>query len=151
MDTSRKLLIEHLLENVPGLADDLATRPKQTLETLGASASDLQCSEAAHAAFERAQKAADRIAKANPKTLIEHIETANAIADEVFGKDKIVEKIPYGLRFVERVRPFPIDSPKGQRRAISAKIKLPKTPPVTATGSVTVTFGRFDHDHHVDF
>lgn len=124
------LIVDYLLQHDPGLVEKLLDNPKGVLERLKIDEAALKCTDEAHKAFERGESFSNEIKTLGDISLVDALPEAKKIAHRIFGQNIVVEKIPFGLRFSERIRDISVDW--------------------TATGSGTITFGGLDGDTDID-
>lgn len=96
-----RLLLEYVLENNPGLMEQLLDDPGSVLERLGVDEETLKCTEEAHRRKPRA-----RTRSARGRDPVELLPQLGATAREKLGSDLTVAKVPFGIRFSERVQDF---------------------------------------------
>jgi hypothetical protein len=107
-DISRRLRLDYALETRPDLARQLLDDPAGVLRELGADESDLACTDDAHAALARAEPAADELTRLGGETsLTESLGRLAGVLGPSLGEDFVVDKVPFGMRFAERLRTRP--------------------------------------------
>jgi hypothetical protein len=90
------------------------------LTELGSDTEALECPDLAHAALERGAQTADAMSQVGESNLPDLLPRLARIAEENFGPEYRVEKVPFGIQFAEPVTPQPDE--------------------LTATGTVRWTF-----------
>jgi hypothetical protein len=116
-----RLLLEYALENNPGLMEQLLDDPRSVLERLGVDEEALKCTEEAHRALERAESLAQELEGLGEGSPVELLPQMGNIARERLGPDLNVAKVPFGIRFSEKVQESTL-------------------PSLTATGTVGCSF-----------
>lgn len=105
-DAGRRRALEYSLAQRPELARRLLDDPAGVLDELGWNEDDLKCTPGAHAALEKAATQAEALTRLGVNaSLFETLPAAAVVLEEGLGKDFIAEKIPFGMRFRERVQP----------------------------------------------
>lgn len=124
------LLLHYVLQHQPELIQQLLDNPTSVLKRVGVDEEAMKCPDEAHKAFNRGENFAKEVKALDVLNLVDALPKIAEIAREIFGKDLIIAKAPFGLRFSERLRDIKFDW--------------------TATGSGTITFGGLDGDSDVD-
>lgn len=105
-DQKRRHALEYSLAQRPELARRLLDDPAGVLDELGAVESDLACTDDAHAAVDRgAIPAAELTRIGASESLLDTLSKVSDVLGESLGQDFGTEKIPFGIRFKERVQP----------------------------------------------
>lgn len=105
-DVERRRALEYSLAQRPELARRLLDDPAGVLHELGWAEDDLRCTPDAHAALTRATAQAEALTRLGAEaSLIETLPKAATLLEEGLGEDFVTEKIPFGMRFRERVLP----------------------------------------------
>lgn len=125
-----RMMLEHSLQHRPELLRELVQNPSAVLRRLGASERDLVCTDKAHEAYARGERFASEVKAMGELGPADALPKMATIARTVFGRDFVVEKEPFGIRFSERVRDLGLEW--------------------TATGTVRCTFGGLECGGDVD-
>jgi hypothetical protein len=121
-DHDDRLRLDYALRHDERLAGRLLDDPDGVLGDLGVGAEALECPEQAHAARERAEKPAAELTRLGEDApLTDALKQARPVLEPALGDDFLVERVPFGLRFAERVGSVGLD--------------------LTGTGTVECTFG----------
>ena len=97
------LLLDFILRHHPGLLKELMVKPRSVLERLGVDEEALRCPEEAHEAYERGKKIAKRAEALRDRQPMNDIPRIAEIARKNLGNDYEIDKVPFGLRFRERI------------------------------------------------
>lgn len=118
---------EVLLQDAEAL-QELLQNPYQWLERHGLTQQDVECTDTAHAALERAEEVAEKANELAQLPLLEALPRLHELATRVWSDNLEVSRIPFGVSLAERpIEPGPIidDNPSA----------------TTGTGSIRCTFG----------
>lgn len=126
-----RLWAEHILGNSPELTKKLVESPREVLDSLGVDESAIKGPEAVHEMVKRANTFEERVRAIDEDSIVDILPKVADCAVQAFGPDYQVEKVPFGIRFSERV---PLRQP----------------PDATGTGSGTITFASTDTDTDID-
>lgn len=117
-----RLRMDYALETRPELLDRLLEDPSSVLDDLGVDESALVCTDDAHKSLERSQEIAERANAIGSADVAETLPRLREVIREGFGPNVQTMKVPFGIRFMERV-----EGVRGME--------------LTGTGTVECTFG----------
>jgi hypothetical protein len=117
-----RLRLDYALETRPELLDRLLEDPREVLDAVGVDEAALLCTDEAHDSLERSQKIAERANEIGTADVAETLPRLRGVITDGFGSNVQTMKVPFGIRFMERV-----EGVQGME--------------LTGTGTVECTFG----------
>jgi hypothetical protein len=117
-----RLRLDYALETSPELLDRLLEDPRSVLDAVGVDESALVCTDEAHKSLGRSQEIAERANALGEADVAETLPRLREVIQEGFGPNVRTMKVPFGIRFMERV-----EGVRGME--------------LTGTGTVECTFG----------
>lgn len=97
------LLLDFTLRHHPELLHELMDNPVAVFERLGVDEEALRCIEEVHEAYARGKRIAEKSEALGDLRLVEALPKIAELARRSLGDDFRVDKVPFGLRFCERV------------------------------------------------
>jgi hypothetical protein len=101
-----RLRLDYALEQEPGLLEQLLEDPQRVLERVGVDDRALVCPDDAHRSLARGDEAAAKANSIGDIGIVESLPQLREVVRDALGPDFLTAKVPFGIRFAERVGGF---------------------------------------------